>query len=146
MGTDSSIQGKGYSRTTKLFGVLLILFVPFAVYESINSPITGSSQPDAWQQHGGIAVASVKIWRNNLKDPDSAKIRSAALMPSGAWCIDLGAKNGFGAYVRNYILISPNGAPQFADSLGGSSDFGAAWNSYCDGTGKEYANVVQASI
>lgn len=137
---------KGPSVITKFFGILLLLFTPFGIYLSLQNLTESPRQPDAWQQHGGIAVAAVKVWRNNLKDPDSAKIRSAVLMPSGAWCFDLGAKNGFGAYVRNYMLISPNGAPQFADALDGSTDFGAAWNSYCAGTGQQYANVIEASI
>jgi len=65
------------------------------------------------------------------------------LMPSGAWCIDLAAKNGFGAYVRNYMVISPNGAPLIADSLDHSPEFMTSWSAYCHGDGKDYTQMVQ---
>lgn len=132
------------SRSTKGIAILIALVAAIGIY----SQMTGPSAPEdtQWKAHGAMAIAAVKVWRNNLKDPDSAKIRSATLMPSGAWCIDLGAKNGFGAYVRNHMLISPSGAPQFADANSPSDDFRTGWNSDCNGNGKSYTNLVQASM
>lgn len=135
------------SRFTKGFAILMFLGLGFGFYNTAMHPESSASGgDDLWQKHGAIAVAATKVWRDNLKDPDSAKVRSALLMPSGAWCFDLSAKNSFGANVRSFMLISPNGAPQFADADSPSDTFRTEWNSYCSGKGNEYANVVQASI
>lgn len=133
------------SRITKVFAGLLIAGVAFGVYDTMSHPDGAPKQDAAWQKHGGIAVAAAKVWRSGLKDPDSAKIHSAVLEDTGAWCLDLGAKNGFGAYVRNYIVISPKGEPQFSDSEP-NDNFRTTWNSYCNATGAEYADVVRASL
>lgn len=78
------------SRSTKGIAVLIALVAAIGIY----SQMTGPSAPEdtQWKAHGAMAIAAVKVWRNNLKDPDSAK-------------------NGFGADVRNYMLISPSAAP-----------------------------------
>ena len=82
-----------------------------------------------------IVVAGARYIKKSAKNPDSFKLNSAAMMPSGAICYEYRATNSFNAIVPGTTVIIKGKVSQQASD----------WNKYCGGkSGTDYSNAEYA--
>lgn len=86
-----------------------------------------------------LRVALIEtILRKSMRNPDSFKMDSAIVPPSGAVCMEYRAQNGFGGMNQESAVVTP----AFKLLVQGTDDgFHTAWRKYCTGkTGEEFAH------
>ena len=80
-------------------------------------------------------VAGAYILKQGMKNPDSFKLESAAMMADGSICYEYRSTNSFNAVVPGRYVMAPKN----------SGDSAASWNKYCGGkSGTDYTSARQA--
>lgn len=80
-------------------------------------------------------VAGAHILKQGMKNPDSFKLESAAMMADGSICYEYRSTNSFNAVVPGRYVVAPKNSGESA----------ASWNKYCGGkSGTDYTSARQA--
>lgn len=80
-------------------------------------------------------VMGAYLLKQRMKNPDSFKLESAAMMADGSICYEYRSTNSFNAVVPGRYVVAPKNSGESA----------ASWNKYCGGkSGTDYTSARQA--
>jgi hypothetical protein len=90
------------------------------------------------------AIAGGMTLKKAMRNPDSFKLSSVILMPSGAACYEFRAQNGFGGVNVSKAVMSVKGGGLKTNEMDG---FASIWNQECaDKTGTDILDAVEYSL
>jgi hypothetical protein len=130
-----------------LLAVVLAVIVISAIIDGVRRSVvtdpSSSAEDAANGERTERAARGALTLKNAMRNPDSFKLSSALVMPTGSVCYAYRAQNGFGGFDVGHAVLTTTGKFKTDDSDG----FTTLWNKECaNKTGQETTDSVNTIL